>query len=83
MTDAQEGRIIAATVTLDQIYSTLQEVRDDVRDMKKELGELAHDSKDHEQRIRALEKLVWRASGAAALAGSAIGFMLNKLLGGG
>lgn len=43
-------------IGLEQVYATLLEVRDDVRDMKNELGELSRDSQDHEARIRTLEE---------------------------
>ena len=81
-------------IGLEQVYATLLEVRDDVRDMKKELGELSRDSQDHEARIRALEttqaedrvsagKLTGKLAGIAAtfsLVGGAIfTFILSRI----
>lgn len=79
-----------------QIYALLLEVRDDVRDMKKDLSELAHDSRDHENRLRTVEASiptglterlsgvearVWKFMGGATVLGAASGFLLNRLLG--
>jgi len=77
-------------IGLEQVYATLLEVRDDVRDMKKELGELSRDSQDHEARIRALEndrvghgkltgKLVGVASTASVIGGALFTFLLSRL----
>lgn len=70
-------------VIIDQatIYALLLEVRDDVRDVKAKVDELANDSHDHEQRIRVLETRVWKASGMAAVIASGAGFFLTRLLG--
>ena len=74
-------------IGLEQVYATLLEVRDDVRDMKKELGELSRDSQDHEQRIRDLEndrisngKLTGKLAGIAATLGVVGGGLFTFLL---
>ena len=69
-------------VDLDRIYNLLLETRDDVRDVKNKIGELADDSTDHESRIRALERLVWRAAGVALVGGAGVSQLLSALLGG-
>lgn len=35
---------------------------------------------DHEDRIRAIERRVWQASGAAALVGAVLGTLVNMLV---
>lgn len=50
--------------------------------MEGKLDRLVDDKRDHETRIRALEKKVWAAAGAAAAAGGAIGVLGQSILGG-
>ena len=38
--------------------------------------------KDHEARLRKLERLIWTAAGAAAAAGGVVGTALTRALGG-
>lgn len=87
-----------SVVVIDQstIYNLLLEVRDDVRDVKKDLAELAHDSRDHEDRLRSVEASiptgltdrlagvearVWKFMGGATVLGAASGFLLSRLFG--
>lgn len=74
-------------IGLEQVYATLLEVRDDVRDMKKELGELSNDSADHESRLRSLERdriangrLTGKLAGIAATLGIGGGALFSFLL---
>src|SRR5690625_2434457 len=74
-------------IGLEQVYATLLEVRDDVRDLKKEIGELSHDAADDEQRIRDLEndrisngKLTGKLAGIAATLGVVGGGLFTFLL---
>lgn len=74
-------------IGLEQVYATLLEVRDDVRDLKKEIGELSNDSADHEKRIRELEqdrvsngKLTGKLAGIAATLGVVGGGLFTFLL---
>ena len=46
------------------------------------LDRLVDDKRDHEDRIRALERKVWAAAGAATAAGGAIGVLGQSILGG-
>lgn len=65
-------------VTLNDIYATVQRVEKKVDAMEGQKEDIA----DHEERIRSLEKWIWRASGLAALGGAGLGQALTKLLGG-
>lgn len=86
-----------AVVVIDQstIYNLLLEVRDDVRDVKKDLAELANDSKDHESRLRVVEANIpknlsqrvaeleaarWKLVGAGSVLGAVAGFLGSLLL---
>lgn len=55
----------------------IRELRDDVTEMKTQ-GEKAF--KDHEDRIRSLERRMWQAVGAAVVLGPAAGFAANYLV---
>lgn len=52
---ASEVNQMAVTISLTEVYKTLLEVQLGVRDINAKLGELAHDSRDHEDRLRAVE----------------------------
>lgn len=53
-------------VTVESIYQLLLEVRDDVRTSSQTVDSVADSSRDHETRIRSLERKVWIAAGVAA-----------------
>lgn len=76
MTD-QTNPAPVVKVTLDSMYQLLLEIRTDVNSMKSNKDSID----DHEQRIRALEKWIWRASGLAALGGAGLGQVFAKFLG--
>lgn len=64
---------------------TLREVYDLVLSVKQELSsqnvpDMKVDVTDHEARIRALEKWVWRASGLAAVAGAGLSQIISELV---
>lgn len=63
-------------VGMADIYRLLLEVRDEVREMRP----LPPRVDDHETRIRALERKVWAAAGAAAAAGGVVGIIGQQLL---
>lgn len=71
-TSAPTPNAPATVVTVDAtaIYTLLLEVRDTAIAVKHDTTDLKEDSKDHEQRIRSLEKSRW-AIGAVALTGGA------------
>lgn len=63
-------------VTLRDIYGLLLVLQSDVAEVK------GHDVQivDHETRLRALEKWIWRASGIAAAAGALGGTAVTQFL---
>lgn len=77
-----EGSPVGVTVDLGSMYTLLVETRDAVRDLNVKLDHLTDDSKDHESRIRALEKKVWQWAGAATVLGAGGGYGLAQLFGG-
>ena len=68
-----------AEITLKEVYDILVDVRDDVTTIKKELENTSKDVDDHESRIRALERTIWKAAGGAAVLG-AVGGWISKFL---
>lgn len=77
------GAEVGVTIDLGTLYSLVVETRDGVRDLSTKLDNLSDDSRDHETRLRALEKAIWKWAGAAAALGSAGGYFLPMLFGGG
>lgn len=70
-------------VTLDAIYALVTETRDDVRDIKVKVDDLSDDSKDHETRLRSLERKIWWASGFAAVGGAGLWSQVGPVVGSG
>lgn len=75
------------TITLRDVYDDLRAQREMLARMNSKLDGIAATDKthtltlaDHEDRIRDLEKLVWRASGIAAFIGAATGTVVNLLV---
>jgi len=66
-----------AEVSLDEIYRLMLEMREDLIALK--AANVAKTVEDHETRIRALERLVWKAAGAAAAVGALLGVALQFL----
>lgn len=63
-------------VTLTTIYNKLQDVED-------ALNPIPDVVKDHEVRIRAIEKYLWIWIGASGVLGAGLGQIINSLIGGG
>jgi len=82
-TPEQQPQVAVVTIDQSTIYNLLLEVRDDVRDVKKDLTELKNDSVDHEGRIRSLEKKVWGAAGIGVAGGAALAEVMTRFFGGG
>ena len=65
------------TISNEQIYETLMEVRDAVKPLPDKVA-------DHESRLRALERRMYLAAGGAGLLGGALGifgaYMTNYVL---
>lgn len=62
-------------VSLDLIYTELMTVKSDVGEMK--AASTVATVADHEGRIRALEKWVWRAAGVAAAGGAGLSQLIT------
>ncbi|MGP6170632.1 hypothetical protein ACTU6V_05425 [Microbacterium sp. A204] len=67
-----------AVITLREVYDLVQEVRSEVALLK--TTELTKDVDDHEQRIRGLERWIWRASGIAAALGALGGTAVSQII---
>lgn len=66
-------------ITASQMYQELRQVHDEVKGIRSDLRTLMEDRADHEARLRALERRVWTASGAATVLGAGAGFLLQVL----
>jgi hypothetical protein len=75
----QQG--IAFTITGKEIWESLQRVAEGVADIKSDLHGVPDAIKDHETRLRSIEKRLWVAAGFAAAAGGGIGGALSRFLG--
>lgn len=81
-----EGSVV---ITPTEMYRELRDTHDEVKalsasvndfseSLKNVVGGLRATDDDHEVRLRALEKLVWRTSGAAAVLGAAVSYLINQ-----
>lgn len=68
----------APVVTLGKVYDLLIEVRDDVNALKN--AGIPDDIRDHEARIRSLERWVWGAAGIAGLLGVILSQLVDRFL---
>jgi hypothetical protein len=68
-------------IGLDDIWAVVTETRDTVKGLESKLDNVSDTSKDHESRIRALEKVIWKAAGFACAIGAAGGWGLDHLFG--
>lgn len=73
-----ESGNIPTVVTLKDVYNMVVEVKDTVSGHN--LPDIKADVKDHEDRIRQLEKWVWRASGLATLAGAGLSQIITEFI---
>lgn len=69
-----------AEITLKEVYDILVDVRNDVTSIKSDLKNTSEDVKDHEGRLRALEKWIWAAAGAGMLGGAGLSQVFTQLL---
>lgn len=65
------------TITLDTIYAELMALRAEVARIA--VDDLKADVKDHENRLRELEKWVWRAGAIGVVGGAGVGQLLNLI----
>lgn len=63
--DAQTGPHVR--VTLEQIYVSVLEVKELFAQVGPDVKQQGEEIDDHEVRLRALEKMVWRATGVSAI----------------
>ena len=70
-----------AEITLKEVYDILVDVRNDVTSIKSELKNTSEDVKDHESRLRSLEKWIWAAAGTGVVGGAGLAQVLQQLLG--
>lgn len=73
---APGGAVVS--VSLENVYSLTLETRDTGRILLERVGALVDNHKDHENRLRSLERKVWWAAGLAAGAGAGISQFLNS-----
>lgn len=77
-------------ISMDQVYSEVQAMRGEVQAMRSDIRSLSDslhpavtevrsDISDHETRIRALEKRVWRAAGATGVGAALVGIVVDYL----
>jgi len=66
-------------ITTTEMYRELRQVHDEVKGLRSDLKTLMDDRADHEDRIRALERRVWTASGAATVIGAGAGVLAQML----
>lgn len=69
-----------AEITLKEVYDVVVEVRQDVTAIKEKLDATQVDVRDHETRLRSLEKLVWGAAGIGAVGGAGLAQVFTALL---
>lgn len=68
-----------AKVSLNTIYEVSLDTQRRVIKIEGQLDELSADSKDHENRIRALEKRVWVTAGAALIGGAGLSEVIGQV----
>lgn len=70
--------VAGVVITMDRIYTELQAVHDEVKDMRGEVKDIA----DHENRLRSLERKLWAVAGVSAGLTGGIVQAINSLTGG-
>lgn len=71
---------VSAEITLKEVYDILVDVRTDVTSIKRDLENNTTKVDDHEDRIRGLEKVIWKAMGVAAALGTGGGYLVSTFL---
>jgi hypothetical protein len=75
VTHIPQGSVV---ITPTEVFHEMRAIHDEVKEMRVELRDIS----DHESRLRALERRIWLASGAATTIGAGLGALAAKLLGG-
>lgn len=74
-----EGSVV---ITPTEMYRELRDTHDEVKALSASVNDLSESLRnivgDHESRIRALEKMVWRAAGAAAVVGAGLSYAVEQ-----
>lgn len=77
---AQPGDVV---ITTRELYDEVRAVHDEVKGVRNEVKNAVGPTlMDHESRLRALERKVWAAAGAAAVLGGGVVQGLHSILGG-
>jgi hypothetical protein len=79
VTTPEPGVYISARQMWDKLCQVSEEVRGIRSDLKSTVKSHGTQLGDHETRMRALERRVWTASGAAAAIGTGAGYALQYL----
>lgn len=69
-----------STMDVQEICTRLEHLTDQLNGLRIQLA--PWDFRDHEERIRALERMVWKAIGAGCAVGGATGSIFSLLFGG-
>lgn len=72
---------VGVTITLKEIYDELRNLVAAVSPLPSQIADQKVSIEKHEERLSAVEKKVWVASGAAATIGTALGAIVPVLLG--
>lgn len=64
-------------ITTREIYDILVEVKSKVSSIERTLESNMQSVADHEARLRALEKVMWKAAGISAVLGTGGGYILS------
>lgn len=72
---AEDGGLGAVTITAKEVYDKLSE-------LVVAMSPIPAQVKDHEDRLRGLEKKIWMAAGFAAAIGTSLGAALSQIFGG-
>lgn len=73
-TPIPDGSVI---ITPTEVYSEVRATREAVQQLSAQIGGVPAQLTDHETRLRAVEKLIWRAAGGAMILGGIGGYALT------
>jgi hypothetical protein len=72
----------SVVITPTQMYEEIRSTHQIAQEIKAGLNPIAQQVADHETRLRSVERRMWLAAGAAAVAGAGLVEGLGRLLGG-
>lgn len=79
MSADQSPTPVIATITGADLLNQLNSLGNKFGEMSAKLDDIPRQVRDHETRIRALERRLWMAAGAAAAAGTIVGWVLQQM----